>query len=58
MKFHYLKHKLDMKALNDHCASECFETVLVRPCLLTNRSSLELQSLLSLQASKLGVQLI
>jgi len=51
-----------MKALNDHCACECFETVLVGPRLFTNRSSLELQSLLSffflMRASKLGVQLI
>ena len=36
-----------MKALNDHCACECFETVLVRPRLCNNKSSLELQSLLS-----------
>ena len=28
--------------------SECFETILICPCLLTNRTSLELQSLLSL----------
>lgn len=51
-----------MKAPNDHCVCECFETVLVGPRLFTNRSSSELQSLLSFffnaSASKLGVQLI